>query len=391
MIPRILSNPFFIYIISFGCVIIVYLLGWSNLYPQLTFSVSFFLGVSFIVSFIFGFFFHFSGKLEYRRIFTYNKKIYIFLGLICLGYILELIYTGGVPLILVARGGDYDYRLFGIPTFHVLLATFNGFFSVYLFHILVSQYKIRFLFFYILSLIPSILIVNRGLFIMQLTASLFVYVISLRFIRFRVIVLVSILTLFLFYLFGILGNYRQTRGNATDSKYILEISKATPEFKESFVPDEFIWAYIYISSPLGNFQNEVNERKAELQSRQPHLFVTFELLPDFISKRIGQWMSWEKKENSLMAKWLNVGTFYASSFNYLGWLGPSLMFIFFLWTTIFFVLISKKKNEYYITGLAILNTVVLFNTFDNMYAFSGLSFQLVYPIILGSFKLPKMN
>jgi hypothetical protein len=46
-----------------------------------------------------------------------------------------------------------------------------------------------------------------------------------------------------------------------------------------------------------------------------------------------------------------------------------------------YVLILKPTNQFFATGIAILNSVLLFSIFDNMLVFSGLSFQLLYPLL----------
>ena len=78
-------------------------------------------------------------------------------------------------------------------------------------------------------------------------------------------------------------------------------------------------------------------------------------------------------------------------FVYLGWWGVILLFLYFLCTSFLYLLILRKDSPYYSTGLALLCTVSLYNTFDNMYAFTGLQFQLIYPLILTYVKFPSLK
>lgn len=381
--PKIISNPFFIYIIGFGIVLLTYLLRWSDLFPPISASLFIFMIATFVISFFLGVLLQKLKKIEYRPIeWKSNKGTLVVLWI---GYALEFAYNGGVPLLMVLAGNrDFNYQTFGIPTFHVILVTFNGFLSVYLFHQLISDFRPRRLITFLLSVAPYILIVSRGAFLITMTSCLFVFLLSLRSIRPRIIFTLSILILGSFYLFGIFGNLRITHGATTTSEYILEISKVTDDFKEAFVADEFIWVYMYVASPMANLQTTINQSKP--QDRSFARFIIHEPLPDFIAKRIGNMFNAVRRDVPRVAGWLTVSTFYARSFSSLGWPGMILIFLFFISVNIFYLLALKKSSEYYVTGLAILNTIVLYNTFDNMYAFTGLSFQLIYPLLF-RFKL----
>ena len=43
----------------------------------------------------------------------------------------------------------------------------------------------------------------------------------------------------------------------------------------------------------------------------------------------------------------------------------------------------NKKSIFFTTGVATLNSIMLFNIFDNMFTFAGLVLQLVFPIFFG--------
>lgn len=382
---RVFSNPFFVYVISFLVVFLVYSLGWSNLYPHLSSASIVFFITTFILAIFFGIVIHAMKKIHFEKL-QNTPRLFSVTVFIYTGYLLEFAYNGGVPLQLILQGQDYDYRLFGIPTFHVFLSTFNSFYAVYVFHHLRSKPSKAKFFYFVLNLIPSLLIVNRGMFFMILTACLFVYLLSLDGIRTRVLLYLSTCIFILFFVFGVIGNLRISNGETTSNEYILQISRATEEFKDSFVPNEFIWSYLYISSPLANFQNTLDN--AYIEERKWKSFFILELIPDFISKRLAPAAGVKEESVSQIADWLNVSTFYAGSFNYIGWAGPVLMFCFLVFNVFVYLTLLRKSSRFYVTGLAILNTMILYNTFDNMFTFTGLSFQLVYPLLLSYVKVP---
>lgn len=383
---KLIANPFFVYITSFTLVLLVYCLGWSGLYPSLSLSLLSFFVITFFISFLFGVVVHVMKRIEYQAI-EWNVGIKFYLLLVFIGYVLEFIYNKGIPLQLLLQGSNYDYTLFGIPTFHVFLVTFSSFLSVYIFHQLVSHFTKKGMLYFLLSIAPAVLIVNRGMLLMILTSCLFVFLLSLNKLNVKVLLGVILMVLVVFYLFGVMGNLRQTNGRTSSSEYILVTSKATESFKQSVIPEEFIWSYLYISSPLANLQNTI--LKSEGLNNSWSSFFNHDILPDFISKRVGAVLEIEKKEPILVAPWLTVSTFYARSFVSLGWIGIILMFLFFIGTSLVYVLLLRKKSTYFVTGLAILNCLVLYNTFDNMYMFSGLNLQLVYPLVLSYIRFPR--
>ncbi len=65
----------------------------------------------------------------------------------------------------------------------------------------------------------------------------------------------------LLYFFGVLGNYRMVKSSSNE--YFMEVAEATDSFRNSRIPKEYFWSYIYISSPLANLQNNINENRPE--------------------------------------------------------------------------------------------------------------------------------
>lgn len=379
---KILTNPFFVYIISFLIVLLVYSFGWSALYPELSLYLLLFFVATFLVTLPFGIVVDALKRIEYVDI-EWSARTGLVLFAIWIGYLIEFVYNGGIPFLQVQNNEGYDYRDFGVPTFHVALVTFSSFFSVYIFHQLVSSFSWKRFLFYFLSVIPGILIINRGMVLLILTASLFVFILSLNRISLKAIVGVTASVLFVFYMFGVLGNIRQVGSNS--SEYILGTSHATESFRNSVIPKEFIWSYLYISSPLANLQSTVNYGDV---FNDWGAFINFELVPDFISKRTGAALALFKRDVPRIAPWLTVSTLYAKSFVFAGWPGIIAMYLYFVTTTFMYIMLLRKRGKFYVTGLALINTLVLYNTFDNMYSFSGLNFQLLYPLIFSYVKIP---
>ncbi len=385
---RLLRNPFYVYIISFLIVFLVYSLGWSHLYPPLTFSMYLFLIGTFLIALLFGYVFQKNNYIGFQVLDSnLDFRVFTFVLIIWIGFSIEFLYFEQIPFLRLLSGQDViDYRDFGIKSFHVFLVSFNSFAIVYVFHYYISTRKTKILFYFILLLIPSILIINRGMFLIGIISSLFVYLFSLtKFLKFRQIIVMSISVLFILYLFGYIGNLRSANG---DPNYLPKESKATNEFMASKIPKEYYWTYLYAASPLANFQNNINKTK-DVNYNFFDLII-FETFPDVLSKRIAGLLNREKLGHHQIVHWLTVGSLYSKSYSYVKWFGPIILFCYLIWIIIISIGLVPKKSSYHITVVAILLTLVFMNTFDNMLVFAGMILQLVYPIFLSLFEKRKI-
>jgi len=390
-----LLNPFFVYVLAFSISLLVYQLRWSNLCPTISFPLLLFLLLTSSYSFVIAWFFYKKKIVVYREV-PRDRNIPTIGALIVLGFLLEFLYIRGIPLLFILTGKEYDYRTFGIKTFHVFLVTFSSFYSVYVFHVFLSTRIRKYLIIYLLMLAMPLLIFNRGMFLLILSGSLFVYLFSIRKLYFKFITTFFLLLLALFYLFGLMGNVRSSHiagrnRDTTSSDIILKIGEAKGSFRESIIPKAYFWTYLYISSPLGNLQKTISQcDSVDLTFDRFLLFINSEIFPDFVSKRIATLFEIERIKYRQISPALTVGTVYGGSYVYLNWLGLVLMFSFTMFASFLYIILLRRENVFFVTGISILNTLILFNTFDNMFRFSGMSFQLVYPLLF-SFRRNKTS
>ncbi|MGZ3764756.1 MAG: O-antigen polymerase [Mucilaginibacter sp.] len=378
-------NPFFTYIIGFLIALIVYQLDWSYLFPALSISLAFFLIITFLISGAIGLYVHRKGALKY---YEHSNKLNVnwFVFAITIGYMLNFAYARQIPLISIANNGDIDYREFGIPTFYVILATFTSFFTVYLFKCYLVEKKKQYLFLCIFLFAFPILVFNRGAVLLNLSSIFFLYLFSYKKSKIKIYLKLLVIVFIVLMGFGLLGNLRtsnQIDKNQTQdlNEIMLNLGDAKPAFVNSSIPKAYFWSYLYISSPLANLQANINLQKPNYSISSGLQYINSELNFDFISKRIFSAFKLEKPENIQIAPFLTVSTVYSTSYTYLGWWGMSITFLFLMAITFLYLVVMKQQNPYFSTGLAILNTFLLFCIFDNMFSFSGLSFQLVYPIL----------
>ncbi|HYG00793.1 MAG TPA: hypothetical protein VD927_00045 [Chryseosolibacter sp.] len=387
-------NPHFSYCLSFSIALLAYGLGWSALYPKLGASVVAFLIATIILHFILGYRWRANSRSEYKPIQGFAVPLHIVITIfIYLFWTIDFAWEGGIPLMKIVLSQPYDYRQFGAPSLHVFTVTFASFYTVFLFHEYLSHRNKIILALYLVNLVAAILIYSRAMFVFNLIGSIFLLLMSMKSISKRFVVVSVFGFVILGYLFGILGTLRVSREaqSAYDNNLFLKIGEAKPSFSESFIPAEYFWSYMFITSPLANFQFNVNtarengitlDRFAEMANN--------EILMDFISKRINAVTGSVRKSDNIVHPSFNVSTVYSRCYSYAGWFGVLFMAIILLALPLLFIKLIPSSSPFYMTAVAIMSTMFLFLAYDNTIRFTGLSFQLVYPVIL-SFLVSKLH
>jgi len=339
---------------------------------------------SFGLSIVFGFLYAKSKLLMPRP--TYSNLLYVkknnnifrVVLLVNLLFGVQFLHHGGVPLLQILSGSDGDaYVGFGIPIFHVLLHTFSCFYAVYVLHHALINKKIRLYIYYFLLLLPHILIFTRGGLMMVAVASVFCYIHTKKRINIKAILGLSVLALIALFFFGFTGNLRTFGG---DSYYILSLSDATERFRDSIIPNEFFWTYSYGALPFGSFLYNVNNITPIGGMEGFFRFIDTCILPDFVTNRF--MLAPDVTTHPVrLFEYFNVFSVFTDAYVSLGWFGVFLLFSYHTTITFIFLLLLKKCNpKYYVTGKSILLTIIVLNLFVNMWIFSGLAFQLIYPI-----------
>ena len=100
-----LKNPFLIYVLSFGTVFFAYRLGWSEVYPDLSWDLLLFFGLTFLYSLLFAM----VVSREVRQIGQYQTGQLPNITVLFLfaGFAADLVYSG-IPLLMVLDGDLYN-------------------------------------------------------------------------------------------------------------------------------------------------------------------------------------------------------------------------------------------------------------------------------------------
>jgi oligosaccharide repeat unit polymerase len=384
-------NPYTFYIVGFGFSLAIYQLGWSEVYPQLSLKLVAFLLASMSVHFVF-------SRLWAKRREIKNDKgglvvepklnpwlITVFLYLL---WTIDFIYEGGIPLVKMLLNIPYDYKVFGFPSLHVFTVTFSSFYCIYLLHFFLINRKKIFLLLYFVNISAAILIGGRGMLFINLVSSFFLYLLHLKKIPLKKLLIGVPVMIILLYFFGVLGTMRVSfeSNREYDKNIFLESGGATAQFKQSTIPKEFYWPYIYISSPVANLQVNINTYPVKpITIQRVLLYINNEWLFESISKRINKALRVEREKENTTKEQFNASTVYSRSYSYWGWGGIITTGIFILLLPYFY---NKMLNDnpYQIISVAILCTTYLLLAFDNTIRFMGLGFQLVYPFVFPFFE-----
>jgi hypothetical protein len=368
-----IKNPFVVLIGIFGAALLAYQLGWSSIYPEISYGVTWFFVALFAVSLVFAVVIH--PTVNRIRLHRPGTLPIWMAWVLCIGFVADIAYTGGVPLWLLASGQEYSYTNFGIPTLHVAIVTFGGTFAAIRFADYLYSKNPWFFFQMLLPVIYDVLIVNRGAALITIVSWMFILVIKRGRLGIRLTTASAAAVLIALFVFGAIGNIR------SGSDVIEEVAQPTEAFTDSGVPKPYFWAYVYMTSPIANFIQTTNE-PSPLNSPEIAELVTSEMLPDFISKRVLPLIDAESRaEFPQVSPALNVSTIFARSYIYSEWTGVAMMVaVFTLYIMLYVKLMSH--SAYAVPALALTNTLVVFCVFDNMIAFTGMSLQLAWLLFM---------
>jgi hypothetical protein len=382
---KILYLPCFVYAISFTSILLLYQIGWSDLYPKLNGFLLYFLFSTIVVSLIFSLIQKRHLKITVNDVNLkpgFVKRSMWFIGI---GYALNFLYESSIPIVKTFLSASYSYDDFnGIPTFYVILGTYSIFFSILMFNYYQTNKTRKNFFLFLATIVPFLLVMNRGAIMIIFSAMIFLFLMRLKSINIKSIIMPFVILGSVLYFFGVIGNVRQQESK-DDKEILLRVSGASDSFINSGVPSEFYWSYIYLISPMGNLQNLVVEKQDEFDINNIGLFATTQLFPDFLSKRLVSMCGYDDeatKENSsyyLVVNALNAPTFYYLPYFLLGTVGLILIYLFIMFNAFVYPYFINKNSKYYLTSIASLNSIILLSTFNNMWYAVGTI--LIWPII----------
>jgi hypothetical protein len=372
----IMINPFYLSAISYISVFLVFSLKWSRYYQYLSENILLFFLVNIVLSILLGF--YFGKSLKFQNIPNKDKRINFYVILIIVGYFINFMYAREIPLInVIFKIGSYYKDIEMIPTFFPLLTSLTVFFGIYTFNHYLSFKERNYLYKSLILFLLILMNMGRGVLIMALIPCFLLFLSHRKFnINFKNSIGILILLFIILFGFGYLGNvktfedpnYRSNTGN------ILVLGSATEEFKESIVPYEFFWTYLYVVSPTANL-NSFTQNNGNYDSGFFE-FLTFNFFPQSLQKFFINYESINIKRY-LVVDNFNVSTAFVVPYIQLGWLGIILYQVIF-YLLIFITLFLLRKSPFKSLFLSLVSTVTVLSLFSNMLILD----VLIIPIIL---------
>ena len=169
-----LKNPFLIYVLSFCAVLGIYQLGWSEIYPSLSYDLLLFFGLTFVFALLFARLVRplVAGTGSYQPgLLTKYAGLFVIAT-----FAIELVLAGGIPLVLVMKGASFSEMQNTATHLHVF-TLWSAYSTIRFADFLYSKRK-----FYLLEaslpIIFYVLLVYRGPAMMTLSSWIFIFIIK---------------------------------------------------------------------------------------------------------------------------------------------------------------------------------------------------------------------
>jgi hypothetical protein len=245
----------------------------------------------------------------------------------------------------------------------------------------ISQKKqsLFWIFISILSLMPSLLCVQRGIFMEQLFQGLCIIVLLVK-INFKRIAIMCLAISTILFVFGFLGNMRT--GNSDD--FAVKLWQANKKFEDTKIPKTYFFGYIYMTSPLACLQNTINNKEITEERYNIDNFVITCILPRHIYgiRHLPGQVSIHPS--------LNVFTGFIDSYLSMGYLGMYLLFLYLMLFIYVILHLIRVDSPFKIPLIACLCEMTVIFTFDNTVRSMGILPQIaIYFVLSYYFTAPK--
>ncbi len=292
-----------------------------------------------------------------------TKKLFVIWAL---ATVVEIVISGGIPIVWLITGNDKNYADFGIHSLHGLLMSMLLACSTISFYLFIETKQRKFTMLPLLAALWFIASITRGFLIGIILQSFFLFL-SVHRIKGSYLTKMGAGLLSLILLFGIVGDLRSGGG----SDLVRAIARPTERFPD-WLPSGFLWVYLYLESPLNNLFNTV-ELNPSIDGFSVAV-TTSQLFPTVIRDEIFPGSS--LKQGELVDTNLNICT---------GFLGPYLdvglpgiiVFSVFLGAVACIFWVFRRKR-FFLLGYAFVAHSLVLSVFYDEILFLPFLFQLVW-------------
>lgn len=258
------------------------------------------------------------------------------LKLFLIGTVINVVFSGGFPLLWLVIGDARTYQDFGVHGFNGMV---NSFYYIsllcYTYLYLKKRGKKQLIILLGLIFYP-VFSMARALIFTGLFEVLGLYLLLNR-IRLKSIIIALLLAISIIVAFGQMGDNRNGLDSATESFVRSYVDDEYVDLMEK-LPSGFTWVYIYFTCAINNITYNINT----LQPTGYPYFTVRRLLPSFIAERVIEQKDYEDKYALKMDDSVfNVFTIYS---NYIKDFGVFFTIILFFLVGIFFYDIYYKSS-----------------------------------------------
>jgi oligosaccharide repeat unit polymerase len=285
-------------------------------------------------------------------------RVCIFVWIII--FILNIVASGGLPIIWYLTGDSREYLDYGIRTIGGLGDMFRCFGGVLCIVLYFATGRRAYLWLWLAHFVPSILVMSRGniaIFILQSVAA---YLLMRR-LNLRQIVLGSGGLAAAASLFIIVGQLRGIQMNADDyagvSNYL------------GGLPMGVYWVWVYVASPLGNVAYAVS---LHLQHNYVPQYTLVYLLPSFMRQAVFSGQVY----TPLTTEELNATSIYSPLYMDFGAVGAMLGITLLIVLASYVHVMARRGSLFYLT------------LYPSLYAALGLSFFHIFALTPGVLAVP---
>lgn len=394
-LPQVVRSPFFMMPLWIGLSAALYSLGWSDLFSPVRGDTATLLIATSVIFLALAF------MVDTQRTEAPSASLSPWsIALITVYFIVAFVANGGIPVVQVLTGAQFDIYSFGINGLHILMMCLTGYYGVRTFRAFIDRKRKLDLLAFAWILTLFIAIGSRSAASFLLFACVIVFFRS-RQIKWLVWIGLLVLALALAFLFGVYGDYRlshqiaEATGTPGNLTAILSLSGASSTFAQTGLSPSWLWSYAYFVSPTANLNESFAQAGGGFcgQLCNPAGLALFEWIPDVFGPRIAGLLGVEPIDRSvyLIRADLTASTAFGSAVAYAGIFGAFTV-VALIAVVCWFSLRLLKGSAVREEGIAILSTIVFFSFFANMFVYTALLGQVVFAIVRAQlperFKVP---
>jgi oligosaccharide repeat unit polymerase len=311
---KLVLHPLFIMTITWSIVLLLYQSKWSQLLTIDLMSGDIFFYILIIVfTYIAILFVIFPkrtvSKSQYLSDNLLAKTVKLYFIFWCLCSFVEIIYSGGLPLIWSMTGSAKTYFDFGIPSIHGFMNSLISTVTLVSYYLYLSTKLKRYLYLSLIVFVWSIIVISRQLFVVNLLQLLILYSCINRLNLFAIIKYIFI-AMILVLGFGYIGDMR------SGAKNFISVAQPSDSFPE-WLPSGFLWVYMYLVTPLLNLLNTFMSTKGYESFYFANTLSS--LFPSIIRNVIYPDMA--KEKGDVITKAFNVSTAFIDPYKDMGYIG----------------------------------------------------------------------